>query len=252
MSKKPYINAETGTTRSKEQIKSGLFPSNSSSFSWLLIYDPLLESWIKPLEKAIIEITKDTSNSKTSFIYKTTNLLIKNIETLGLSKKCIESFATKNKINYDIFLKLELDNNKPIQTYTTIRLILEKIIKNEYSNFDKNEVIVFSNIENPMDPIPINKLNGGSVVTNQSWYKNFNWLTNIDTELESVREMLARQWPKICKEKNYSKNTQASFQPVLRWFFSNLDRLNLPKNIKNILCTRQISQNPYPIRVLPS
>ena len=62
MSKKPYINAETGTTRSKEQIKSGLFPSNSLSFSWLLIYDPLLESWIKPLEKAIIEITKDTSN----------------------------------------------------------------------------------------------------------------------------------------------------------------------------------------------
>ena len=53
MNNKTYINADTGTTRSKEQIKLGLFPSRSSSFSWLLIYDPLLESWIEPLEKAI-------------------------------------------------------------------------------------------------------------------------------------------------------------------------------------------------------
>ena len=48
MNNKTYINADTGTTRSKEQIKLGLFPSRSSSFSWLLIYDPLLESWIEP------------------------------------------------------------------------------------------------------------------------------------------------------------------------------------------------------------
>lgn len=118
MNNKTYINADTGTTRSKEQIKLGLFPSRSSSFSWLLIYDPLLESWIEPLEKAITDIAKDTSRSRTDFIYKTINLLIKNIEALGLSKKCSESFSTKNKIDFDLFIKLELDNKKPIQTYT--------------------------------------------------------------------------------------------------------------------------------------
>src|SRR5690606_32901017 len=118
---------------------------------------PLLESWIEPLEKAITDIAKDTSRSRTDFIYKTINLLIKNIEALGLSKKCSESFSTKNKIDFDLFIKLELDNKKPIQTYTAMRLILEKIIKNEYSTFNKNEVKVFSNIKNPMIPIPINK-----------------------------------------------------------------------------------------------
>lgn len=235
MNNKTYINADTGTTRSKEQIKLGLFPSRSSSFSWLLIYDPLLESWIEPLEKAITDIAKDTSRSRTDFIYKTINLLIKNIEALGLSKKCSESFSTKNKIDFDLFIKLELDNKKPIQTYTAMRLILEKIIKNEYSTFNKNEVKVFSNIKNPMIPIPINKQNGCSVITNQFWDKDFKWLTDLDTELESLREMLVRQWPKICQEKNYSKNTQASLQPVLRWFFSNLDKLNLPKYIRDIL-----------------
>ena len=154
---------------------------------------------------------------------------------MGLSKKCSESFSTKNKIDFDLFIKLELDNKKPIQTYTAMRLILEKIIKNEYSTFNKNEVKVFSNIKNPMIPIPINKQNGCSVITNQFWDKDFKWLTDLGTELESLREMLVRQWPKICQEKNYSKNTQASLQPVLRWFFSNLDKLNLPKYIRDIL-----------------
>ncbi|KAB0649405.1 hypothetical protein F7P73_18460 [Acinetobacter bohemicus] len=44
-------------------------------------------------------------------------------------------------------------------------------------------------------------------------------------------------------------------QAVLIWTFQLLEReptLNELAEIKKYLCTRQISQNPYPIRVLPS
>ncbi len=42
---------------------------------------------------------------------------------------------------------------------------------------------------------------------------------------------------------------------VLIWTFQLLEReptLNELAEIKKYLCTRQISQNPYPIRILPS